>query len=690
MMERKHPWHTCLLFLLLNTWFALPAQEEPLSPQDSLQRIIAEIPAPDVADFKLANGLRVMVLEDQEQENISVRLLVDRPLVAEKTYAGTGYLTEQMLLAGTTTQNKKELTRSLAKLRGDVTISDRTITGHAPHQRAAELLAYIADLVINPVFQEEEFTELKENYRNSTLAQKEEASFIAEQFSRQLIFGTHHPYGEKTTAQTIDQVTVQACRNFHKRYYRPTIAHLAIVGNITPEEARELAEASFGQWQSVGPLFSEFFNPAPLPESTKVNIVDVPAPAQAILEIGYSFRLRPGGEEALKAQLLNVILQDRLATKSWYHPSLEAALIADPHLGRLRINTELPAAEVSTAVQDIFAIMYQLREEPLAAEALVSAKHQLATQLAIQAKNPEKLVGEAIDMLRFGLPATYLQDRLKTLEGITAEELLATAQRYLLPGRSQVIVVGDKAIAPALESLTPAGKIHFYTPDGEEVQSMNWEIKMEGVTAQSVIDQYVRAIGGAERLADVRDYTMVIEAEFQAQTMTATQVKKEGQKLLKVVKIGEMLASKLLFNGSLAVGYRGNTKEEIDAATLVAIREEATIFPETRYAALGYQLELAGAAVLNNRNVYIVEIESPSGESSTDYFDMRTGLRVRTVVIEGGAPAVTDMMDYRPIAGIKFPHQLILSGVSVEPIPFTVKSITINQDVADELFEERN
>lgn len=679
-----------LLLIVFISCQSLYAQEVSAVKSGGDTTLTEQVLQPEFVSFKLENGLRVIVLEDQKQENINVRLLIDRPLLAEKVYAGTGALTEKLLLGRTFYLDQREIEQKPNPIEGNIQVTDRTITGCAPNQNTAYLLKAIADLVIKPAFLEEDFISLQKEYLAATIAQEKDPEVLAEQFSRMLIFGESHPYGETATPESIANVTAQACRNFHVRYLRPTVAHLAIVGNIKPEKARELVETYFGKWQATGPLFAEFYNSAPLPESTRINIVDLPNQEDVAVDMGYSFRLRPATDEALQAQLLEVLLEDQLSTKSWYQAKIEVGLVADPHLGRFRVKMVLPKAVVATAVQDIFTVMYELREEPIDEQKLSAAKSKLAMLFAEQHQKPEQKAKEAINVSRFKLSKTYYDDRIISVANISAQALLETAQQYLVPGRTQVVVVADKAIAPSLEQLVKDGELHFYTPDGEEIQRISQEIRWEDISAQEVISKYVRAIGGAERLENIQDMTTVVETVIQDQIMTTTEMKKEGEKLWSLTKIGGVLVNKTILNEDKASVLNAKKKEEINDDQLVFLREQAYIFPETRYDALGFKLELAGGTVINGVTAHGVEIRMPSGRRITDYFDARTGLRIRSVDVVGGAPVVSDFMDYHSFDGIKYPRQVIVSGASVEPLIFELKSIVFNQGISDEQFVTEN
>src|SRR4029079_4059868 len=64
-----------------------------------------------------------------------------------------------------------------------------------------------------------------------------------------LVYG-FHPYGRPQAgmADPPAALTRGVCRAFHRKWFGPNNAILAIVGDVTPEEAFAGAERAFGGW----------------------------------------------------------------------------------------------------------------------------------------------------------------------------------------------------------------------------------------------------------------------------------------------------------------------------------------------------------------------------------------------------------------------------------------------------------
>ena len=120
----------------------------------------------------------------------------------------------------------------------------------------------------------------------------EDPDFIAGAVLNRLIYG-FHPYGfpDSGMPETIAKITRDDLREFHRRYFAPNNSILAIVGDVTAEEAMAAATRVFGDWQR------QPVKPPTLPEPPKptrrIVIIDKPDSVQTAVRIGQlAFRER--------------------------------------------------------------------------------------------------------------------------------------------------------------------------------------------------------------------------------------------------------------------------------------------------------------------------------------------------------------------------------------------------------------
>jgi hypothetical protein len=84
-------------------------------------------------------------------------------------------------------------------------------------------------------------------------------------------------------------------------------------------------------------------------------------------------------------------------------------------------------------------------------------------------------------------------------------------------------------------------------------------------------------------------------------------------------------------------------------------------------------------------------IESPGGSKTTDFFDKKSGLKVKSLqTIEQAGQSVTtvnEYSDFRAVGGVLFPYKITTVGAMPFPLELIVKSIEVNKGVDEALFK---
>jgi zinc protease len=100
-----------------------------------------------------------------------------------------------------------------------------------------------------PNFTQVELEKLKKQTKSGLAQQQDDPEAMSANITRILNFGKNHPYGEITTEKSVENITLDKCKKYFETYFRPNVAYMAIVGDITLEEAKAQVEKNFGKWQ---------------------------------------------------------------------------------------------------------------------------------------------------------------------------------------------------------------------------------------------------------------------------------------------------------------------------------------------------------------------------------------------------------------------------------------------------------
>lgn len=219
----------------------------------------------------------------------------------------------------------------------------------------------------------------------------------------------------------------------------------------------------------------------------------------------------------------------------------------------------------------------------------------------------------------------------------------------------------------------------------------NGENPVPSFTAQTVIDNYMKAIGGKEALRRVKDMKMSMTASAEGQTIDMTIQRKVPNKLVITLGMSGFVMSQTKFDGEKGVVLdMSGEVQPMDEASLKTFKDQAGIFEEIEYATIGTRLQLKGVEKVEGRDAYKIEVTTPSGIKTTDFFDKATWFKVRSVQIEQGeagpVTSITDYGDYRTVNGIKVPYLMKTSGATPIPLVFEGQLVEINKGIPDSEF----
>jgi predicted Zn-dependent peptidase len=663
-----------------------------------LDRSIMPLPAPaptinigKYESFELENGLKVFVVENHKIPRVSYSLTLDYNPVPEGELAGLSDVTGQMLRTGTTHLSKDDLDEEVDFIGARLSTSSTGIYASSLKKHNEKLLSLMADVLLNPSFKQEEFDKIKTQTISGLKSQEDDAGAISDRISRQLIYGENHPYGESVTEKSIENITPDQCRKFYETFFKPNVGYLAIVGDITLAEARELIEKHLGGWEK-GSVMNYVPETPVAPKNHVVAIVDRQAAVQSALRVGYPVDLKPGSEEIIPARVMNTILGggtfrlfNNLREDKAYTYGAYSQLSPDKLTGKFLVNTEIRNSVTDSAINEIFNEMKRIALEPVKDDELNLVKNYLNGNFALSLENPQTVAGFAISTARYGLPMDYYANYMKNLSAVTADDVMDAAKRYIRPENAYILAVGKASeIAPRLMQFTDGQAIKYYDFDGKEYDpSKKVKPVPEGVTAESVNQMYINAIGGEKALRKIKDMTMMATTTMQGMSIGFDIYRKAPNKYMMKVGAGEMVFQKMIYDGTTAklVSPMGGENKTLEGPELADMKVDATLNAELFYPELGVELKLDGIEEVNGSDAYRMILTMPSGKETTAFFDVASGLKVKEIGDQGNST----FSDYREVNGVKFPFALT-QQMGPQTVEMKVPSIKVNSKLKDDLF----
>jgi len=655
-------------------------------------------PAPEIKigtpeTFELKNGLKVLVVENHKLPRVAFNLILNYEAIKEGDKAGYASLAGDMLRSGTTTRSKDQLDEEIDFIGATLATSASGIYGASLTKHQDVLLKLLTDVLYNPSFPVEELDKLKKQTLSGLASEKDDPASIATNVRSVMLYGKDHPYGELTTEESVSKISIDDCKNFYNQYYTPQIAYLAIVGDINLKDAKKLVKKYFGQWENK-PIQLPQFSATSAPEKTFVALVDRANSVQSEIRVAWPINLKKGDPDVIKANLMNVILgadfssrlMQNLREKHAYTYGAGSSISSDMIVGNFNASTSVRNEVTDSAIYQVMYELNRIINEKASEQELASAKAFVTGSFSRSLENPQTIASFALNVKRYGLPVDYYTNYLKNVDAVTLDDIKAMAVKYIKPDNANIIVVGKGS--EVADKLTAFGEVKYYDNYGNNYVPVKSEIPA-GVTAATVLDKFLEAIGGKDKAKMLTDLKMDITTEVQGMNLEIAVFSKAPNKSKTLVTMGGQTVMNSVFDGEKASITQMGQTVPVDEEQMMDMAFDAAIVSELLIGELGLETKLTGIETIGGKKAYAVEITKPSGSKTTYYYDLESGLKIRTsTVAEGPQGAMvqnTDLSDYREVDGVKFPFVMILP---MGPMNMTgnVQKIELNTGISDSEF----
>jgi zinc protease len=485
-----------VLLAVLASASSAGAQFAPYWPQEAPPRPLParEFKFPPYEVRALSNGLRVVTVLHHEQPAVTMRLLVGAGAAQDpEGKSGVAQLVGSLLDQGTTTRSAPQIAAQIDSIGGAMSTGAGTDLSSAYVVVMKDSFALgmdlLHDVVRNPAFAQEEIDRQKEQAISSLQVSSNDPDYVASALFDRLVYG-FHPYGlpGSGTPESLVGIARQDLQAFHRQYFVPNNMILAIVGDVTSQEAFETAERVFGSWPRGEVSPSKPL--APPPPTRRVVVVDKPDAVQTEIRVGQLAIPRKhddylawdlavkilGGEGANR--LHRVLRSERGLT---YGASAETQAMkqAGDFVAETDTRTET-TGEVLRLTLDEFA---RLQRQRVIERELADAQAYLAGSFPLTVETPNDIATLILNSVFFELPLDEVSTFSSRVKAITPDDVQRVAREYIKPDRLSVVLVGNaQAFVSQLRSI---GITDFEVIPIQQLDLMSATLKREPARASS-------------------------------------------------------------------------------------------------------------------------------------------------------------------------------------------------------------
>lgn len=410
-------------------------------------------PAPAVR--VLANGMTVLVIERHALPLVTLRLVVNTGAEADPPGApGTAQLVTALLNQGTARRRALQIAEAIDQAGGTIDTGAEWDSSYAAlsvlSDHTTQAFDLLADMVCHPAFSPAEVARKQRQTLSALEVARDDPGYVADTIVKDAVLeGTPYGHPEDGTPAAVRRLTPQALRAFHALHYRPGNAFLAVVGDVTAEEAFSLAQQFFGGWK--GSAQSEKTSTtAPSPPRARLIVVDKPDAVQTEIRVGTAGIARASSDyDALTVadQILGGPATNRLfntlRTRYGLTYGASSKLLSYRSTGWWEIKTFTRTAETAKALGVVLDEMARLHDHSISGSELGLAQGHLEGHLALQFETAEAVAKAELDLLVHGMPLDYWNHFAQKIEGLSSRQVQKATRRYLRADRSVIVLVGN-------------------------------------------------------------------------------------------------------------------------------------------------------------------------------------------------------------------------------------------------------
>jgi len=417
-----------------------------------------ELRLPTIIKRQLTNGMGVWIVEHHEVPVAQVTLVVRGGTAGDPVgQYGIASMTAAMLTEGAGSRSALEIADAIeflgASLSTGSAIDSTAVRLFTPVEQLAEALPVMADVVMRPTFPAEELERLRQQRLTGLLQARDDPGTIAALAFTRVLYGRTHRFGTATTGfeASIRGFTSSQLQSFYESTYRPDLATLIIVGDVTADGVMPLLTSTFGEWAGRGAASQPPVLAAPSARSGRaVYLIDMPGAAQSTIRIG-SVGVARSTPDYFPIQVLNTVLggsftsrlNTNLRERRGYTYSagsfFDMRQVPGPFFATASVQTDKTTESLVEFFNELEGIL-----KPIPDDELARAKNYVAFRFPGGFETTGDIARRLEEAVAYNLPEDYFSQYVQSIQSVTSGDVARVAGRLIQPNRMAVVVAGDR------------------------------------------------------------------------------------------------------------------------------------------------------------------------------------------------------------------------------------------------------
>jgi zinc protease len=403
------------------------------------------------SDVTLSNGIRLITLTEKTSPTVT---LVGSIKTQDEMETPPGKDGVSDILSGLFSYGTKSLDRlAFQKALDDIAASESAGTSFnlkVLKQDFARGVELLADNELNPALPRDAFKVVQEQTAEVAGGQLESPGYKTQRALMQGLVPAGDPLLRETTPATVGSVKYDDLQAFYTKVFRPDLTTIAVIGDITPDEARSVVEKNFGKWTATGEKPKVTLPPVPANKASAVNVPD-PSHVQDDVELAEELEMNRFSLDYYALQLGNHVLGGGfyatrlyrdLRQKAGYVYTVNDSLQAGETRATYSIDYGCDPKNVSKARVMVEQELHDMQKNNVTPTELQQAKALLLRQIPLSEASEDSVASGFLARARIGLPLDEPNNAAKRYYDMSADDIRKAFAKFIDPATFVEVVRG--------------------------------------------------------------------------------------------------------------------------------------------------------------------------------------------------------------------------------------------------------
>jgi zinc protease len=409
--------------------------------------------ATDPTSFTLSNGMRVIVQPESVSKTVEVygQVETNQDMQAPKGQEGVASVLNDLFNFGTTGMNRLQFQAAVDAISAEENAGS-SFSLKVPSANFAKGMQLLAANELDPAMPQQAFTVMQRNQQGTVAGVIQSPGFLHTLHLDQALYPAGDPDLRHATPQTVGALTLQDVRKYYGQAFRPDMTTLVVIGDVTPDQVRKVAESAFGKWKASGPQPATHYPAVPPNKASQFRTPDKSA-VQDSVTLAQTIPLTENSPDRYAMNLGNQILgggfdsrlmQD-LRVKGGLVYGVSSSVGLQKNRGVFSVDYGSDPDKVAQARAMVIRDIRQMQAAPVSDTELHAAKGKMLRQLALGQSSFGSIAGTLLSLAMQDKPLDSDAIAARKYMALTAKDIQAEFRKDLRPDAFVTAVKGPAA-----------------------------------------------------------------------------------------------------------------------------------------------------------------------------------------------------------------------------------------------------